>query len=60
MDKLEQNINMKIFGFPSDHKPANFDAKDNFLATSIQNKIKPNLHKRIMLPHRFLGKKALL
>ena len=49
MDKLEQNIDMKIFGFSSDHKPANFDAKYNFFAISIQNKIKSNLHKKIML-----------
>ena len=41
MDKLEQNINMKIFGFSSDHKPANFDAKDIFFfAISIPNKKK--------------------
>ena len=48
MDKLEQNINMKIFGFSSDHKPANFDAKDIFFAISIPNKIKiqPNLYKK--------------
>ena len=30
MDKLEQNINMKIFWVSSDHNPANFDAKDFF------------------------------